>query len=327
MRFRTVLFALAAIALSCILADAAYGLYLDRTLPTHTSELLVAPGNDFDRIVASLESERITRHPLLLRLLARLRGASAKIEAGRYRFRAHSSTVDLLDRLLAGGRNSIRVTIPEGFTDRQIARRLAREGLGNADVLERAFRHDSATVDGERIVGLEGFLFPDTYFVPIGATPAQIEAQMLARFRQELPAHARRRARALHVSLVGAITIASMIEREAKIDRDRPLIASVIYNRLRLGMPLQIDATVEYALPHHRSTLTYADLRVKSPYNTYLHAGLPPGPIANPGRASIEAAFHPAKTDFLYYVAKGDGSHVFAATLAEHTANIARYER
>lgn len=327
MRFRTVLFTLVAIALSCIVADAAYGLFWDRALPTHTSELLVAPGSNFDRIVASLESERITRHPWLLRLLARLRGASAKIEAGRYRFRAHASTVDVLDRLLAGGRNSIRVTIPEGFTDRQIARRLASEGLGDARVFESAFKHDSANVDGARVVGLEGFLFPDTYFVPIGATPAQIEAQMLARFRQELPAHARRLARALHVSLVGAITIASMIEREAKVDRDRPLIASVIYNRLRLGMPLQIDATVEYALPHHRSTLTFADLRVKSPYNTYLHAGLPPGPIANPGRASIEAAFHPAKTDFLYYVAKGDGSHVFAATLAEQTANIARYER
>ncbi|NNM98289.1 MAG: endolytic transglycosylase MltG [Candidatus Eremiobacteraeota bacterium] len=327
MRLRSIPFSLVAIALSCLVAYAAYGLLWDRALPLHKTEIVVAPGSDFDAIVASLTADGVTRHPWLLRALARIRGASAKVQAGRYRFRAHSSTVDLLDRLLAGGRNSIWVTIPEGFTDRDIARRLARHGLGDERALEYAFRHDSATVDGERITGLEGFLFPDTYLVPIGAMPAQIESQMLARFRQELPAHARRRARALHVSLVGAITIASMIEREAKIDRDRPLIASVIYNRLRLGMPLQIDATVEYALPHHRSTLSYADLRVPSPYNTYLHAGLPPGPIANPGRASIEAAFHPAKTDFLYYVAKGNGSHVFARTLAEQMANIARYER
>lgn len=327
MRLRSIPFSLVAIALSCLVAYGAYGLLWDRALPLHKTEIIVAPGSDFDRIVASLTADGVTRHPWLLRALSHVRGASAKIQAGRYRFQAHISTVELLDRLLAGGRNSLWVTIPEGFTDREIARRLAREGLGDARLLERAFKHDSATVEGERIVGLEGFLFPDTYLVPIGATPGAIESQMLARFRQELPAHARRRARALHVSLVGAITIASMIEREAKIDRDRPLIASVIYNRLRVGMPLQIDATVEYALPHHRSTLTYADLAVPSPYNTYLHTGLPPGPIANPGRASIEAALHPAKTDFLYYVAKGDGSHVFAATLAEQTANIARYER
>ena len=327
MRLRSVLFSLVAIALSCFVAYGAYGLLGDRGLPLRNTTVLIAPGSDFDSIVASLVRSGVTRHPWLLRALARVRGASAEIRAGRYRFQAHLDTAALLDRLLAGGRNSIRVTIPEGFTDRQIAQRLARHGLVDAMTLERAFKHDTAVIDGVRITGLEGFLFPDTYLIPIAATPEEIEAQMLARFRQELPADALERAKRLHVSLVGAITIASMIEREAKIDRDRPLIASVIYNRLRLGMPLQIDATVEYALPHHRSVLTYADLRVRSPYNTYLHPGLPPGPISNPGRASIEAAFHPAKTDFLYYVAKGDGSHVFAVTLAEQTANIARYER
>ncbi|MGC8486260.1 MAG: endolytic transglycosylase MltG [Candidatus Baltobacteraceae bacterium] len=327
MRVRSLVFSLAAIALSCLVAYGAYGLLGDRSVPVRDTTVLVAPGSNFDSIVATLVRVNVTRHPWLLRALARVRGASAEIRAGRYRFQAHTDTVALLDRLLAGGRNSIRVTIPEGFTDRQIARRLARSGVGDEATLEHAFRDDSAVIDGVHITGLEGFLFPDTYLIPIGAKPREIESQMLARFRQELPGDAMERAKQLHVSLVGAITIASMIEREAKIDRDRPLIASVIYNRLRLRMPLQIDATVEYALPHHRSVLSYADLRVRSPYNTYLHAGLPPGPIANPGRASIEAAFHPAKTDFLYYVAKGDGSHVFAATLAEQTANIARYER
>ncbi len=327
MRVRSTLLTLAAIACSCLLAYGTYGLIGDRSLPVRSTSLLVAPGSDFDTIVASLVRAGVTRHPWLLRALAHARGASSEIKAGRYRFAAHTNAVALLDRLLAGGKNSIRVTIPEGFTDREIARRLARSGLGDATTFEQAFKHDSAEIDGVHVTGLEGFLFPDTYLFPIDATPAQVEAQMLARFRQELPKDALQRARKLHVSLVGAIAIASMIEREAKIDRDRPLIASVIYNRLRLGMRLQIDATVEYALPHHRSALTYADLRVRSPYNTYLHAGLPPGPIANPGRASIEAAFHPAKTDFLYYVAKGDGSHVFAETLAEQTANIARYER
>ncbi len=114
------------------------------------------------------------------------------------------------------------------------------------------------------------------------------------------------------------------MEREAKSDEDRPRIAAVIYNRLRLGMPLQVDATIEYALPKHKSELSFADLKIDSPYNTYVHAGLPPTPIANPGLPSLEAALHPAKSDDLYYVYCGNGRHVFAKTLAEHQANVAR---
>lgn len=311
---------IASIALFAILIVLSYGgysLFFDRSLPRTKTDLVIAPGSDFSQIVAELQTKRATTHPILLRLLARLRGLEAKIDAGEYLLPAHLSTNELLDHLLVGGRASVWVTIPEGFTDRQIARRLQRDGVGAASSFERAFKRDHR----------EGFLFPDTYLIPVGASPASVEAELAARFKQELPRDALARAAALHVSLLGAITVASMIEREAMLERERPLIASVIYNRLRLGMPLQIDATVEYVLPHHLTSLTFADLRVASPYNTYLHRGLPPGPISNPGRASIEAALHPAQTDFLYYVAKGDGSHAFAATLAEHNANVARYER
>lgn len=121
-----------------------------------------------------------------------------------------------------------------------------------------------------------------------------------------------------------AVTVASLVEREAKSETDRPQIAAVIYNRLRLGMPLQVDATIEYALPEHKAALSFGDLKINSPYNTYLHAGLPPTPIANPGRPSLEAAFHPSKSDDLYYVYCGNGRHVFAKTLSEHQANVAR---
>jgi UPF0755 protein len=120
------------------------------------------------------------------------------------------------------------------------------------------------------------------------------------------------------------VTVASLVEREAKVERDRPLIAGVIYNRLRLAMPLQIDATIEYALPRHKTSLTKSDLAIVSPYNTYLHVGLPPTPIANPGKASLDAAFHPAVTKALYYVYCGGGRHVFADTLEQHLANVAR---
>jgi UPF0755 protein len=121
------------------------------------------------------------------------------------------------------------------------------------------------------------------------------------------------------------VTIASLVEREGKADDERPLIASVIFNRLRLGMPLEVDASIEYTFPEHHDVITKRDLEIDSPYNTYLHTGLPPTPIANPGKPSLDAAFYPATTSYLYYVARGDGRHAFAKTLAEHNANVARY--
>ena len=126
------------------------------------------------------------------------------------------------------------------------------------------------------------------------------------------------------MTLPQATVIASLVEREAKIERDRPLIAGVIYNRLRLGMPLEVDATIEYALPEHKAALSFSDLKIDSPFNSYAHAGLPPTPIANPGLPSMEAALRPSKTDFLYYVYCGRGGHAFAKTLREHQANVAR---
>jgi UPF0755 protein len=184
--------------------------------------------------------------------------------------------------------------------------------------------HQTLAIDGARTKNLEGFLFPSTYLVPLGAAPQQVAGQLIAEFFKELPANAAARARALHVSVPEVVTVASLVEREAKREDDRPKIAGVIYNRLRLRMPLQVDATVEYALPEHKSVLSFADLKINSPYNSYVHAGLPPTPIANPGRASLEAAFNPAKGNDLYYVYCGNGRHVFADTLAEHQANVAR---
>jgi UPF0755 protein len=167
-------------------------------------------------------------------------------------------------------------------------------------------------------------LFPSTYLVPLAATPAQVTHMLTDQFAKELPPDAAARARALHVSVPQTVTVASLVEREAQIEPDRPLIAGVIYNRLRLGMPLQVDATIEYALPQHKSVLSLRDLQVDSPYNTYQHTGLPPTPIANPGLPSLLAALHPAKTDDLYYVYCGNGHHVFAKTLSEHQANVER---
>lgn len=247
------------------------------------------------------------------------------MRAGEYRFTPHLNQSQVLEALVTGGAQvATWVAIPEGFTVAEIAQRLQDGGVGPARSFLSGFMSERIVVDGVRTRNLEGFLFPNTYLVPLGASPQQVAAPMIAQFFKELPRDAAGRARALHVTVPQGVTVASLVEREAKSEVDRPKIAQVIYNRLRLHMPLQVDATIEYALPEHKTQLSYADLRIDSPYNTYTHVGLPPTPIANPGRPSLEAAFHPAKGDDLYYVYCGNDRHVFSKTLAEHQANVAR---
>jgi len=273
--------------------------YLDRSHPTSNTQVIVPRGATFDDIATLLEDRGVIGNALAFRVLARVQHSDENVRAGAYAFSAHATPADVLRQLLTGGAQiATWVTIPEGF--------------GPARSFEAAFR------------GHEGFLFPSTYLVPLAATPAQVTHMLIDQFAKELPADAAARAKALRVSVQQAVTVASLVEREAKIDADRPMIAGVIYNRLRLGMPLQVDATIEYALPEHKTELSLRDLRIDSPYNTYLHQGLPPTPIANPGLPSLVAALHPAKTDSLYYVYCGSGHHVFARTLAEHQANVAR---
>ncbi len=302
-----------------------HAVYIDRSLPAVRTRVVVARGSSFTQIAAQLADAGVVGNPLAFRLLAKLRHDDTAVRAGEYRFAAHQTADAVLRALLTGGAQvAIWVTIPEGFTARQIAQRLERAGIGPASGFERAFRGGSIVLDGTHTRSLEGYLFPSTYLVPTDASPNQVVKLLVDQFRKELPADARARARALHVSVPQAVTVASLVEREAKIDSDRPLIAGVIYNRLRLGMPLQVDATIEYALPHHKTELSFADLGVDSPYNTYIHNGLPPTPIANPGLPSLEAALHPAKTGYLYYVYCGAGRHAFANTMTEHQTNVAR---
>ncbi len=314
------------LAVICIAAASFwYALYGDRSLPVASSDVVIPAGSSFGTVLAILHRDGVVGHALPLHVLARLRGDETKVRAGEYRFAPHESAAEVLRALVTQGAQVARwVTFPEGFTDDQIAARLQQSGIGDARAFSRAFAAGSVVVDGTRTHSLEGFLFPDTYLVPLAAAPAQIETELEAAFFRALPVDAAARARALRLTVPQVVTVASLVEREAKIDRDRPMIAAVIYNRLRLRMPLQIDATIEYALPQHKAELSRADLAVRSPYNTYLHTGLPPTPIANPGRASLEAAFHPAATKALYYVYCGGGAHVFAQTLAQHDANVAR---
>jgi UPF0755 protein len=302
--------------------------FLDVSHPGGAVQVSIPRGSSFADIAAQLAQAGVIGNGLTFRLWGRWRHLDTDVRAGEYRFAAHQSQSDVLAELQSGGAQVARwVTIPEGFTARQIATRLQDEGFGPADEFDRAFMQRSIVVDGTRTKNLEGFLFPSTYLVAVGSSPSQIVKLLTDQFFAELPRDAAARAKALHYTVPQIVTVASLIEREAKVDSERPIMAGVYYNRLRIGMPLQVDATIEYALPEYKTELSFADLKIDSPFNSYTHEGLPPSPIANPGEASILAAFHPTKTEYLYYVYKGDGHHAFAKTLEEHNANVARYEK
>lgn len=324
---RATLFALLAAVVVIALAVAGFGYatYGDRSHPAKSSQIVVVRGATFAEIARELAEGGVISNVTTFRALARLRAQEAAVRAGEYRFPPHLTQSEVLHALVTGGAQvAAWVTIPEGFTAAQIADRLQQENVAAAAPFLRNSMTQRLVIDGTRTKSLEGYLFPSTYLVPLGASPQQAAAPMIAEFFRQLPRDAGARARALHVTVPQAVTVASLVEREAKSEVDRPKIAEVIYNRLRLKMPLQVDATIEYALPEHKAQLSFGDLKINSPYNSYTHAGLPPTPIANPGLPSLEAAFNPSKGEDLYYVYCGNGRHVFAKTLAEHQANVSR---
>jgi UPF0755 protein len=317
--------ALVLLAVAAIGAWFWYETFHDRSLPQRDTRVVIQRGATFSEIARQLRQQGVIGHVWPFRVDARITKREDDVHAGAYLFPAHQTADQVLHALQTGGAQiAAWISVPEGFTASQIAERLQGAAIGRSAAFERAFMSQSIVVDGVRTRNLEGFLFPSTYLVALDATPPQVIGQMTGQFLSELPRDAAVSARRLGVNVVQAVTVASLVEREAKIDADRPLIAGVIYNRLRLKMPLQVDATIEYALPEHKAVLSFADLKLNSPYNTYAHPGLPPTPIANPGLPSLEAALHPSKTPFLYYVYCGNGHHVFARTLPEHQANVAR---
>ena len=322
---RVSLLALAAAVVACagILAWLVFG---DRSLPVAPTTFEVGSGLSVAEIANALQRAGVVRSGLLLRYYLRLSGVASHVNAAVYDFQAHENLADVAAVFAGGGRPSVTwVTVPEGFTARQIAHRLDAQGLGNAADFLDVVWHQSLLLDNTLTRGLEGYLYPDTYQFRHAATPEAIATLMTEQFRKKLPQDWQSSAHRLGYTLPQIITVASIIEREARDDAERPIMAGVYYNRLRRGMPLEVDATIEYALPKHKSVLHYRDLAIDSPYNTYTHTGLPPTPISNPGARSISAALHPAKTDYLYYVYEGNGRHHFSRTLEEQKAAEQRY--
>lgn len=259
--------------------------------------------------------------------LARALRPGTRLHAGEYRFDRSASTWEVFERLARGDVFYYELTVPEGSNMFDIAAAVERLGLAPASEFLREARDPGLIRDlAPRAPTLEGYLFPDTYRVTRHMSPRDICQQMTARFRQ---IWASLEARA---DVHETVTLASLVEKETAVPDERPLVASVFVNRLRLGMPLACDPTVIYAAlleERYRGTLYRSDLESRQPYNTYQHAGLPPGPIANPGVDAIRAALNPARTDYLYFVALPDGSgrHQFSTDLASHQRAVARYRR
>ncbi len=291
-------------------------------------EFTVPPGASLGQVTDTLVARDLVAHPRLFRALARVRGDDRHVQAGRYQVAGDIRWQSLLTHLVEGRVQTIPLTIPEGFTVAQMAPRLAAVAEldpDEAEALLNAYAEEEErwSVPGP---GLEGYLFPDTYHFAPGTSLSTVVATMTEQYRSFWTPERIERARELEMSRREVTTLASIIQAEARKAEEMPRISGVFHNRLRIGYLLQADPTVQYALGERRSRLLYADIDAVAdhPYNTYTQSGLPPGPIGAPGEGALEAALHPEDTDYLYFVARPDGSHIFTRTLAEH--NRARIE-
>lgn len=281
--------------------------------------VIVPKGASFAIATDSLAHAGIVHFPLLFRILARVKGEDRNIKPGTYLLKHGTPWVDVLSALNGGHGLVNTITIPEGFSLQQITPLLSRTLSVSVDSVNAAVR-DTAELSRLDIPTktLEGYLFPDTYAFPDGMTARQAVSEMVKRFEREWKPEWDARLSTLALNRNDIVTLASIIEKEAKRPEERPVISAVYHNRLRNRMLLQADPTVQYALGKHTARVFYKDLEVESPYNTYKHAGLPPGPIASPGGPSLLAALFPANVSYLYFVADADGHHEFRSTLAQH---------
>ena len=281
----------------------------------------VEKGEGAGRIAEKLYESGVIRYPLLFTLWARITGSDKRIKAGRYEFRVPSRIRDVLRKMVRGEVLNIRVTIPEGVTICEVAQRFQyKAGMDSAEFMNLV--RDSSLISsfGLNAPSLEGLLFPDTYFVFDSIPAIRVIELMTRRFFNVFDSSMQRRMEEIGFTLNQIVTLASIIQLEVKVKEELPLVSSVYHNRLAKGRRLESCPTILFLLPERRDRVFYADLLIDSPYNTYIHTGLPPGAICNPGKEALLAALYPAETDYLYFVAKGDGTHIFSRTYREHTA-------
>ncbi len=287
----------------------------------------IKPGAGLSGIADKLAAKRVISSELLFTVAAAARRSTRDLKAGEYRFETPMSLLEVLSRLEQGRVMLHEFTIPEGYTVKQIAGRLAELGLGDGEEFMRLSDDPEFCAKlGVEGTTLEGYLFPDTYKVAKGLSTKDLIRVLVDRFWAVWSREIGERGAADAPSLREAVTVASIIEKEALYDDEKPMVASVIYNRLERNIPLQCDVTIRYPLDNYGIHLTYADLKMDSPYNSYLYPGIPPTPICSPGLASLKAALGPAETDYLYFVSMNNGRHKFSPTLGEHNRAVRKYQ-
>ena len=302
--------------------------YYDRTAETFVD---IPRGAGTSEIASALVARGVLRNKLPFTLYVRWYGLARHLRAGEYRFFAPARPAQIVQRLVQGDVFFRTLTVPEGLTARETIALMARNGFGKeSDLLPLIGRVDWVADLDRRATSLEGYLFPETYRFSRHAAGEEMLKAMVAQFRHRTLSLLASDRLPAGWTLPEIVTLASMIEKEAKVQDERRLVASVLVNRLRIRMPLACDATIIYALKQagtYDGNLHKSDMRMASPYNTYLHPGLPPGPIANPGIDSLQAALAPAASDFFYYVSRNDGTHFFSKDLQSHLLAVARFQK
>jgi len=312
-----------------LLADVFLFLSLPLNSGGEEKKVLIQKGSSFKQVVQLLKKEGLLRSPTRFYLMAKFLGITDKVKAGEYLMNTSMLPQEILQKMLLGEVIRYRVTIPEGYTIRQIAGYLENQGIikDQEGFLRLAFSPEfiaSLGIDGE---GVEGYLFPDTYFFPKGLPPEEMIKTMVRNFKQVYKTDFTLRAAELGLTDREIIILASIIEKETGLIEERSIISAVFHNRLKRGMALCSDPTVIYGIVQFDGNLRKEDLAKETPYNTYFIKGLPPGPISNPGKSSILAALHPAPVEYLYFVSRNDGTHHFSKSLREHNEAVRRYQK
>ena len=289
-------------------------------------EIEIRRGDTFSAVAGELADKGVVSHPRLFVLWAWLRGSDTRVHRGLYRFEGAVSPRSVIEGLVRGRTVVHKVTIPEGFTVRQIGELLEGKGLVAPEKFAAAVG-EPAVLASLGTGSMEGYLFPSTYLFRALATEEEIVKTMFTEFKDTFTAEMEARARQLGLTRHQLVTLASIIEKEGGPLDEMPIVSAVFHNRLKRGMRLQSDPTVIYGLEDFNGDLTREDLRTPGPYNTYRINGLPPGPIANPGLAAMKAALYPADVGYLYFVSRNDGSHHFSESLREHNSAVRKYQK
>lgn len=293
------------------------------TSPGSPKNIVIQRGASLVQVANTLHQNGIIENPSVFKLLARFTGGNTRVRAGEFRFQTGMSMYRVLSTLYYSEPVELSVTVPEGWTVRLIARRLARLELADEiKFVNLAMSKHSAEKYNLSTTTLEGFLYPETYYFSRIDGEERILDRMVRSLLEKYEKDYRKKAEARGLSLEKLVTLASIVEKETGVPSERPLIASVFHNRLRKRMRLQSDPTTIYGIVKFNGNLTKADLERYSPYNTYVINGLPPGPIASPGEASLQAVLNPAHTDYFYFVSNNDGTHLFSKSYEEHARHV-----